>query len=282
MLKMTLAAVQMTVRVGDLDWNLAHSLEMIAEAAKRGADLVCFPESVLDGYAIDHPDLMVLARPVPGQETERIGAAARKHKVWVMWSLAELTAGKVANTAVLYDPNGTMRLHYRKTHLCREEGEQKAYQSGDTYPVIQVGAFNVGAMICFDRHFPEVARTLRLNGAELILHPTASIWFEPNPEHINHAIMRTRAYENRTYVLSVNQSNYRGGSALYGPWGEVLAQAGTDEEILLTEIDRDRLDHRPETYFDLLNQRRSDLYDHTTSGSFGSSRLSERPTGHDK
>jgi predicted amidohydrolase len=162
---------------------------------------------------------------------------------------------------LLFDRQGKLRLHYRKTHLCTEVDEHIAYQYGQALPVVEIEkGFHAGAMICFDRHFPEAARTLRLKGANLILHPTATDWFTPNPEHINHAMMRTRAYENRCYVLSVNQVNYGGGSALYGPWGEVLAIAGADEDIMLAEIDHDRIENNPENTFELLPHRRPGLY----------------------
>jgi predicted amidohydrolase len=257
-----LAAVQMEVRTGDLEWNLEHSLELIRQAAGHQPDLICFPESVLDGYALELPQLPLLARPLDSGEVQRIAAAAREHAVWVMWTLAEKTEeGHVANSALLFDRQGRLHLHYRKAHLCTEVNEHIAYQYGQDYPVTDLEkGFRAGAMICFDRHFPEVCRTMRLQGANLILHPTATDWFTPNPQHINHAMMRTRAYENRCYVLSVNQVNYGGGSALYSPWGEVLAIAGQEEEILLAEIDHNRLMDHPENTFELLPSRRPELY----------------------
>jgi predicted amidohydrolase len=161
----------------------------------------------------------------------------------------------------LFDRQGQLRLHYRKSHLCTEVNEHIIYQYGQGYPVSEVEkGFKTGAMICYDRHFPEAARTIRLQGANLILHPTATDWFALGSQHINQAMMRTRAYENRCYLLSVNQVNFGGGSALYSPWGDVLAQAGQGEEILLAEIDHDRLDNRPENTFELLSERRPEIY----------------------
>ena len=257
-----LAAVQMEVHPGDLEWNLEHSLELIQQAVEQKPDLICFPECVLDGYALEDPRLPLLARPLDSPEVHRIAEAARQHAVWVMWTLAEKTAeGKVANTALLFDRQGQIRLHYRKSHLCSEVNEHIAYQYGEGFPVTEVEkGFTVGAMICYDRHFPEASRTMRLQGANLILHPAATDWFTPDPNHINHAMMRTRAYENRCYVFSVNQVNFGGGSALYSPWGDVLAQAGRREEILLAEIDHARLDTRPENTFELLPHRRPEIY----------------------
>jgi predicted amidohydrolase len=257
-----LAAVQMQVHVGDLEWNLEHSLELMQEAANRHADLICFPESVLDGYALEKPEFPLLARGLDSVEVQRISEFARERAVWVMWTLAEKTAqGKVANSALLFDRQGQIRLHYQKSHLCTEVNEHIVYQYGQGYPVVELEkGFHLGAMICFDRHFPEVCRTMRLQGANLILHPSATDWFTPNPEHINHAMMRTRAYENRCYILSVNQVNFGGGSTLYDPWGEALAIAGREEEILLAEIDHARLENHPDNTFELLPHRRPELY----------------------
>jgi predicted amidohydrolase len=258
---MKLAAAQMKVETGNVAANLQHSLELIDTAAAHGVDLICFPESILDGYALENPHLADLACPIPSQETDAVAQAAARHGVWVMWTLAEKrTDGKISNTALLFDRQGNIQLHYRKSHLCTEANEHIVYTPGDQLDVIQVEGFGVGAMICFDRHFPEVSRTMRLKGAQLILHPTATDWFTPDPNHINHAMMRTRAYENRCFILSVNQVNYGGGSALYGPWGEVLALAGKEEEILYGEIDRQRITLRPENTFELLGMRRPELY----------------------
>jgi predicted amidohydrolase len=257
-----LAGAQIKVRPSDIQYNLSHSIEIIGEAVRHGVDLICFPECTLDGYAFDFPNLHDLARLVPSPETDQVADLARQNHVWIMFTLAERVADRVANTALLFDRQGVLRLHYRKTHLCAEEGETIAYEPGNSLPVASLeNGFSTGAMICYDRHFPEVSRTLHLKGANLILHPTATNWFTPNPEHINHAMMRTRAYENRSFIFSVNQVNFGGGSTLYGPWGEVLATAGEEEEILYAEIDLKRIHDMPDSRYDLMATRRPELYE---------------------
>jgi predicted amidohydrolase len=261
MSSLKLAAIQMNCVPGNVTANLTHSLERIDRAAEAKPDLICFPESVLDGYSCRDPELPSLARSVPGPETERIAEAARRHGVWICWSLAEsLGDGGVANTALLFDRNGDIQLHYQKTHLCQEVGETDAYRFGESLDVTSVDGIKVGVMICFDRHYPEAARELALKGAQLILHPTATVWFTPNPRTINTAMMRTRAYENRCYILSVNQVNYNGGSALFGPWGDVITVADIGEEILECEIDTDELRRIPNKHFALMEARRPHLY----------------------
>jgi predicted amidohydrolase len=251
------ATVQMECRKGDVEWNLKHSVELIHESMKNKVDLICFPESVLDGYACGESEH---ARPVTGHEVKAIAELAKSYSVWILWSLAESVNGRTANTVLLFDRNGEIKLHYRKAHLCLEAEEHKAYLPGQEFPVTSVDGVLVGALICFDRHYPEAARELRLQGAQLILHPTATDWFKPDKNSLNTAMMRTRAYENRCFILSINQVNYEGGSALFSPWGEVIALAGEKEEILYWDIDFGIIDSLPENHFELLSPRRPELY----------------------
>jgi predicted amidohydrolase len=254
---LSIAAIQMRCRKGDVKWNLNHSIELIHRAVGEKVDLICFPESVLDGYACGEAGH---ARTVPGKETGAIAKLAASLRVWIMWSLAEKFKNGVSNTALLFDRKGRIRLRYRKVHLCLEADEHLAYVSGVKFPVVAVERIKVGVMICFDRHYPEAARELRLRGAQLILHPTATDWFKPDPGSINTAMMRTRAYENRCFILSVNQANYGGGSTLFGPWGEVIASAGEKEEILYCPVRINLIHKMPKNFFELMKARRPDVY----------------------
>jgi len=254
------AAIQMEVRTGDVDWNLQKSLRFLEELRPWEPDLVVFPESVLDGYACRLPELPDLARDGQDMETAAIAEAAKRLNSWILWTYAEKMDGGIYNTAVLMDRQGEIQLRYRKVHLCKEVGEKDAYLAGEAFPVVDMEGLKTGVMICFDRHFPEAARSLALKGAEFILHPTATIWFRPDPDSINTAMMRTRAYENRCFLLSVNLVNYGGGSAFFGPWGNVLAVAGEGEEVLRLHLDPALRDRRPENTFELLGVRRPDTY----------------------
>ena len=254
------AVVQMLCQPGDLEANLAHTEELAREAAGRGSDLICFPESVLDGYTCATPGLAQRSRPVPGPETDRIARLARELQCAILWSLPERAPEGIYNSVLLFDPQGGILLHYRKVHLCSEVGEVPAYVPGSGFGVVPFRGLHLGVMVCFDRHYPEAARALRLQGADLILHPSATVWFRPDPHSLNTAMMRTRAYENRCFILSINQANFSGGSALFGPWGEVLAVAGEGEEILHVAIDIAAARENPEGHFDILGARRPEAY----------------------
>jgi predicted amidohydrolase len=255
-----LAAVQMRCRPAEAEWNLQRSKELASQAADMGAELICFPESVLDGYACGNKQLPGIAQEIPGPAIAEIAMIAKSRQVWILWTLPERLERGVANTAVLFDPAGETILHYRKVHLCPEVGETDSYLPGTAFPTVPVKDIQVGVMICFDRHFPETTRTICAQGAHLILHPTATVWFDPDPESINTAMMRARAYENRCYILSVNQVNYQGGSALFGPWGDVIKCAGSDEEIFIETVDLSVLDDPPEWILELHNTRKPHLY----------------------
>ena len=257
---MKIAAVQMECKVGDVQENLVHSLELIEESCANQVDMICFPESVLDGYACDRIELANCARSIDSDEVREIASAAKTFEKYIMWTLAEKAEDKIFNSAILFDRTGNIQMVYRKTHLCREANEHLSYTPGDEFPTALVENIRVGAMICFDRHFPEVARNLKLLGVGLILHPTATDWFSPDHESINTAMMRTRAYENRCYILSVNQANYSGGSALFDPLGEVVSIAGGNEEIMYVEIDKQMIDKNPENAFELISTRQPEIY----------------------
>ena len=262
---MKIAAVQMECRVGDVAHNLRHSLELIEEACTHDVDLVCFPESVLDGYACNTPELPECARSTASREVREISLAASKFETFVMWSLPEQAGDAIFNSAILFDRVGRIQTLYRKTHLCREAHEHVSYQLGNGFPTALVDDARVGIMICFDRHFPEVARNLKLLGVDIILHPTATDSFSPDRDSLNTAMMRTRAYENKLFILSVNQANYGGGSALFSPWGEIVTLAGAGEEIMCVEIDvpmmaGDLTDTDPMNRFDLMSSRRPEVY----------------------
>jgi predicted amidohydrolase len=260
-----IAAIQMRCKVGDVAWNLRRSLELIKDAHSKAVDVLCFPESVLDGYACNRPELALCARAMDSREVTEIALAARRFETFIMWTLAEQVEDRIFNSAILFDRSGTIRTVYRKSHLCREENEHLSYHSGNRFATALVDNTRVGTMICFDRHFPEVARSLKLLGADIVLHPTATRAFSPDRDSLNTAMMRTRAYENRIFILSVNQENHGGGSALFAPWGEVVSLAGETEEIMYVEVDtrmthRDMIDEHPTNRFDLISGRRPELY----------------------
>lgn len=190
--------------------------EKIDEVGSRGVDLVCLPEIInaagRPGSTADH------AETIPGPSYERLADSARVQNTYVAASLYEREGDAIYNTGLLIDREGGIIGKYRKTHLPFGEGFPGGVAPGHEYPVFDTDLGCVGIMICYDTHFPEVARILSLRGAEIILNPNmgdgreGGILWEP--------VIRTRAIDNQVHVVAAING---GRSCIISPLGEVLA-----------------------------------------------------------
>jgi predicted amidohydrolase len=163
---------------------------LIAEAAKQKADLIVLPETLTyygTGKRMDE-----CAEPVPGPSTEYFGQLAKKHDLHIVAGLIEREGKTLYNTAALIGPDGRMIGKYRKVTLPRGEIEA-GITPGHEYPVFETRFGKVGMMICYDGFFPEVARALSIQGAEVIAWP---VW------GCNPMLAKARACENHVYVIS--------------------------------------------------------------------------------
>jgi predicted amidohydrolase len=251
--------VQATPAEGDLDANVAAACDAIESAA--GADLVALPEMFLGGYRIRR------LRPVEPASLARIGAAARAAGVTVVIGGPEAVGddassadggGRLANSAFVFGPDGALAGTYRKTHLFG--AERAAFVPGDELVPIEVAGHRLGVMVCFDVEFPEVARTLALRGAEVLV--TISANMEPF-EDDHDAFVRARALENERPHLYVNRTGTESSAVFVGRSqaidadGRVLAVAGASPETLHVELPAaGRKDERTQ----YLTQRRPELY----------------------
>lgn len=203
----TIALLQLLPEQG-LEAQRRKGLSAVEEAAARGADIALFPEMWSTGYRIS-PNGAENQRAAVGLESPFVRSfadAARRLHIAVGITFLEAAGGAPLNSLALFDGTGAMRLHYAKVHTCAFDAE-RVLASGTDFSVADLalsgGTVRVGAMICFDREFPESARLLMLRGAELILAPNAC------PMEINRlCALRTRAYEN---MLSVATANYPQG-----------------------------------------------------------------------
>lgn len=233
------ALAQLAPVVGDPAANLRRARETLADAASRGARLVLFPELFLQGYAADEA-FARLAEPVPGPATAALAEAAAAHGVEVVMGLARRDTGfphGVYNSAALLDGAGVRAVH-DKIHLgtfgpFREGCWFAPGRRADVCPTVLGPS---GLAICYDCSFPEVPRGLALGGAESLLVISAG---PVGAREKWGYLLRTRAYENATWVLYCNtvgrQGPYEffGGSRVIAPNGEVLAEAPVGEEALL-------------------------------------------------
>lgn len=260
----TVALAQMRGVYGDKARNMARILDLIGEAARRGADLICFPEASLTGYRADGIlHLVEMADALDDDSVMRLRAAARAHRVCVLLPFLERRMEGVYNSAVFIDDRGEIIGSYSKTHLI--SSEKGTLLPGDRLAVWDTPLGRIGCLICYDICFPETARALAMKGAQLIVVPSAwragdyfSRWWDLN--------IACRAVDNVVYVAGVNQVGpcgeeaFAGRSKACGPTGEVIAQCGDAQEALaVARIDLRRLEEaRSESA--MLEEMRPELY----------------------
>jgi predicted amidohydrolase len=202
--------------------NLEQFAALVSEAAGRRPDIVCLPEGItVVGNGKSYAEA---AEPIPGPSTRFLGELARKHHVYLVAGLYEREGTAVYNTSVLLGRDGSLTGKYRKVCLPREEIDG-GITPGHSYPVFDTDFGRIGMMICWDVHFPEVARALAARGAEVILMP---IWGG------NETLARARAIENQLYLVA---SGYDFKSAIFDKDGSPLALATSDPSVLMAEVD---------------------------------------------
>lgn len=242
-----------------------------AHLSGADADLLVLPELFTSGYFFQSAaDLEAVAEPVPtGRTTKRMKKWAAETNTHLVAGLAEREGEAIYNSAVMVTPGGRVET-YRKNHLFYEE--TRLFEPGDLgYPVFDVKtpdgtAYRLGMMVCFDWYFPEAARSLALNGADVIAHPS-NLVLPHCPDS-----MPVRARENHVFTITANRTGseskgdetlaFIGNSEICGTDGEILARADRTGDALATvEIDphtaRDRKINR---YNDVFGDRRPDTY----------------------
>ncbi len=203
----------------------------IQQAAREKADLVVLPETLT--YYHTPGSYADVAEPVPGPSTEYFGQLAKLHDMYIVAGLIERERHLIYNVAVLLGPDGKLVGKYRKVTLPRGEIES-GITPGDTYPIFETRFGRVGMMICYDGFFPEVARELSRNGAEVIAWP---VW------GCNPLLGSARACENHVYLVSSTYTDASADwmiSAVYGLDGRPLTVAREWGTIAVAEVDLNR------------------------------------------
>jgi predicted amidohydrolase len=207
----------------------AASVEEFCKVAESAAgakpDVICLPEGItLAGTNKSYADV---AESLPGPTMKRLGELAKSLNAWVVAGIYERVGPAIYNTAVLIDRKGALAGKYRKTHLPREEVEG-GLTPGDSYPTFETDFGRVGLMICWDVQFPEPARALALQGAEVLLLP---IWGG------SEILAKARAIENHVFLVS---ASYDMKTFVVDPSGAVLAEASTGSPTAIAEMALDR------------------------------------------
>ena len=270
--------------------NLATSTAGIREAADRGAKVILLPELHTGVYFCQSEDLRRFdqAEAVPGPTTLMLGALAKELEVTIVGSVFERrAAGLYHNTAVVLDARGQLIGRYRKMHIPDDPGyyEKFYFTPGDQgFAPIASGPRRLGVLVCWDQWYPEAARLMSLNGAELLLYPTAIGW-DPRDDEAERerqreawrTIQRAHAIANGLPVVVCNRIgrepdpsgagpgiDFWGSSFIVGPQGEILAEAPADKPaVLVAEIDLTRSEQVRRAW-PFFRDRRIDAYGEIT------------------
>ena len=226
MRELTIAVAQVKPELGTVQANLAHMSDIVDEIARRQkVDLVVFPELITTGYEVG-VGFTDVAERIPGPSVNIMAQRAREFDTHIAFGMVvkERVESILYDAAVLIDNEGEVIGDYRKIHLKGEE--RMTFRPCFKLPVFETAFGDVGMLIGWDMAFPEAARCLALDGAELIL--CLANWEEPHVEEWR-AYLMSRAFENSVYIAAANRvgeevtMNFFGQSMIVGPRGEMLA-----------------------------------------------------------
>jgi beta-ureidopropionase len=252
---------------------LEKHLPLIDRAGQQGVQILCLQEIFNTPYFCpgQDPKWYASAETIPGPTTDLMSEYAKKYKMVIIVPIYEkVQSGVLYNTAAVIDADGTLLGKYRKNHIPQTSGfyEKFFFKPGNLgYPTFQTAYAKIGVYICYDRHFPDGARILGLNGAEIVYNPSATVtglsqylWKLEQPAH---------AAANGYFMGCINRvgvekpwnlGKFYGSSYFVDPRGQIFAQASEDhDELLVSEFDLDMIDEvrsiwqfyrdrRPETY----------------------------------
>jgi N-carbamoylputrescine amidase len=282
--KYTVGVIQMAMTEQPKQ-NLERGLAFIADAAKKGAQVICLPELFTSPYFCQRESVKSfdLAETIPGPTTDAIGKLASKLRVAVIAPVFERrAAGIYHNSAAIIDADGSIAGLYRKMHIPDDPSyyEKYYFTPGDLgFKAIDTRYGKISTLICWDQWYPEGARISSLLGAGILFYPTAIGWHPSEKERYGKAqreawqtVQRGHAIANGVYLAAVNRIGlekptpdspgiqFWGSSFISDPQGVLLAEASADrEEILIAEINLDHLENVRRNW-PFLRDRRIDAY----------------------
>ena len=275
MKEFVLSCIQISIIPNAISENTEKCIVWLKRAMKESnPSLVCFPETITTGFSpgMDVNEFYEIVEPLDGVSVKKMCNEARLNKVWILFPTYEKGPQNpvIYNSAVLINPDGNVSGVYRKTHpFPTERIEGGGWTTpGVNLPVFDTGFVRLGVTICYEGDFPELSRILAINGAELILRPSAllrsyEIWDLTN---------RARAYDNHVYFAGVNivgadavGTCYFGNSMIVSPIAQKLAQARGCDEIISAVLDPEPLKYvtygsKSPMIFDHLEDRNVHLY----------------------
>ncbi len=263
--------------------NLERAIERITEASRRGAEIICLPELFLTHYFCQKTDCAIfdLAESIPGPTTDRLGNLAKSLGKVIVASLFERRApGLYHNTAVILDADGSIAGVYRKMHIPDDPlfYEKYYFTPGDLgFHAFDTKFARIGVLVCWDQWYPEGARLTALEGAQVLIYPTAIGWhpreraeFGVQQHQAWETIQRSHAIANGIYVAAINRVGHEGptdggldfwgASFISDPFGVIVSKSSHDtEDIVLAKCDPARAEDVRRNW-PFLRDRRIDAY----------------------
>ncbi|OIK15977.1 hypothetical protein BIV60_06730 [Bacillus sp. MUM 116] len=256
-----IALAQLAVADGNKEENLNKMASAIMKAFEQSADLLVLPELNLTGL-VSKEQLIGIAEAREGESFKRIQSMLADSPVSVLYSFPEYVSdGEIYITSCLVGKDGKALAYYRKTHLFAEENE--LFSKGNELKTVRYDGLTMGMLTCYDIEFPEPARVLALQGANLLIVNSANM---APYEYIHRLFSQARALENQLFVVYCNRIGangkyeYHGQSAVIGPDGKIIAEISDDVETLqIIDLSFENL-KKSNAVFDYLADRRRELY----------------------
>ena len=246
----------------------------VAEAAQKGAQLICLQEFTISPYFASTPDQSGFdwAEELEGGPTYQfLGQLAKENGVYIIGSIFERDGRHFWDTATIHNPQGKLHGFTRKVHIPQGEGyhEDHFFSGGDQFPIHEVLGVRIAIPTCYDQWFPEMSRICALNGAEFIFYPTA-IGSEPTSSGTDtkeawQTVMRGQAIASGVFIAAANRVGvegvtFYGSSFVCDPTGMLITQASRGRgEVILADLDPEVLNEW-RRLFPLLKQRRPETY----------------------
>jgi predicted amidohydrolase len=255
--RLKVALLQLDIVWEDVAASHARASRLLEQAAKGGARLAVLPEMFSTGFSM-RPERV--AQPPGGPSETFLKERAAALGLWILGSIPESGEERPRNVALCVSPAGQVT-RYAKIHPFSFGGEDKQYAGGDGIVTVAIDGVRVTPFICYDLRFPE---PFRLAADATDLYAVVSNWPERRQMHLT-VLLQARAIENQAYVVGVNRTGegdglrYAGRSVAYSPWGEKLAEAGSEETVLFCEVDPGEVSVARKT-FPALRDRRPEAY----------------------
>lgn len=257
--KFKAGVVQFDVKKGQIETNLTAALGYLEKLASDNVSLAVLPE--MFSCSFDNDNLKEHSE-FSDKVIERLSYFAKENHMAIAGTLPERENDLIYNTMVFIDVDGKVKGRYRKLHLFRLTGEHLYYTAGNQMVMVDASFGKVGLMTCYDLRFPELARSLCMKGAQIIV--VSAQWPESRVEHWK-TLVRARSVENQLFMVCTDRTGiedgleFPGHSLIADPMGNILAEAGKEDACVFAMIDPD-LVKQSRALIPCMTDRRQDIY----------------------